>query len=72
MADTPAGSVTKIREALIAVEEIYPDSVAVKRLHNRLEQGLKDHGHLLGFSPEESAALAGGGTPKLPPPGGGG
>jgi hypothetical protein len=68
MADTPAVTVTKIRKSLIAVEEIYPDSIAVKRLHKRLEQGLADHGHLLGFSPDESAALAGGGTPKLPPP----
>lgn len=68
---TPADAIASIRQALIAVEEQYPDSHAVKKLHKKLEKGLHDHGHHFGFSDEEIAALAGGGTPKLPPPPGG-
>lgn len=63
-----AQTISAIRNALIRVEGQYPDSRAVRRLHVLLEQGLRTHGHLFGFTDDQIAALAGGGTPKLPPP----
>lgn len=65
---TPAQAIQAIRNALLKVEEQYPDSISVRRLHTLLEKGLKAHGHHFGFDDNEIIALAGGGTPKLPPP----
>jgi hypothetical protein len=68
--DTPQQSITAIREALIDVEEAYPDSHSVKVLHRELLKGFRAHGHRL-VDEGEIEPLAGGGTPKLPPPPGG-
>lgn len=61
---TPAQAIESIRQALLRVEEQYPDSRSIDVLHRLLERGLKEHGHHFGFSDDEVIALAGGGTPK--------
>lgn len=65
--DTPEQAVESIRKALIHAEEAHPNSLAIDILHRRLERGLRNHGHLLGFDGEQVELLAGGGTPKTRP-----